>query len=339
MHENLDQPAFVGYYSGAWLWPDDQIGWVKTVLPFFDKVSLILPAELLPRVLDRDPVLAKPLYEMGLLVNREPKDVLDVKASQTIAEALEHAMHEVRYGFGSDFADTLVGRRSPRTITAEHLGPSPETRKVLYALQKRGLASSVGDDGLFRMEPDLQMLLLAICAQTMCSVDRAGGVDAVPFRPPSDRAANNNSRWDPAHVLAYDIGAVGANLSNLALDEVLDIRRTHGPAYRAYLRNLRSFVRTLPVGDDNPRDLDRAFAERREEVQDAASDLRRKTRLSDLKQNLSVGLGWTGAMWTASSGNYVGAALAAAGAAVGLIPGPQTTSAYSYLFRVAEYGR
>ncbi|MDQ0000099.1 MULTISPECIES: hypothetical protein [Pseudarthrobacter] len=339
MEENVEQPAFVGYYSGAWLWPDDQIGWVKTVLPFFDKVSLILPAELLPRVLDQDPVLAQPLYEMGLLVNREPKDVLDVEASQSIAKAMQEAVFQGRTNSLSPFADTLVGRRRRRGITFEHLGPSPEALEVLSALQERGLAGTVGDDGLFRMEEDLQMLLLAICAQTMCSVDRAGGLDAVPFRPHADRAARNDNPWDPAYALANDVGAVGADLSKLALDEVLDIRKTHGSAYRAYLRNLRAFVRTLPVEDANPRDLHRAYAERREEILDAASDLQRATRISDLKQNLSVGLGWAGAMWTASTGNYIGAALAAAGAAVGLVPSRHPTSAYSYLFRVADRGR
>lgn len=193
MQENVAQPAFVGYYSGAWLWPDDQIGWVKTVLPFFDKVSLILPAELLPRVLDQDPVLAQPLYEMGLLVNREPKDVLDVKASQSIAKAIEEALSPSDYSLSS-FADTLVGRSTPRMITYEHFGRSREALEVLNALQERGLAGTVGDDGLFRMESDLQMLLLAVCAQTMCSVDRAGGLDAVPFRPPYDRTYEE---WNP----------------------------------------------------------------------------------------------------------------------------------------------
>ena len=71
---------------------------------------------------------------MGLLVNREPKDVLDIKASQTIAEVMQDAILEGRYGPGSYFADTLVGRRRPRMITAQHLGRSSETQRLLTAL-------------------------------------------------------------------------------------------------------------------------------------------------------------------------------------------------------------
>lgn len=74
---------------------------------------------------------------------------------------------------------------------------------------------------------------------------------------------------------------------------------------------------------------------RQQDIADMASDTRRMTRNSVGKNLASWGLGITGAVWSISTGDSLGAALGAAGLAVGLVRVPAATvGAYSYLFDV-----
>jgi hypothetical protein len=324
---------FVGYYSAAWLWPEDQIDWVKTVLPFFDKISLILPADLLPSVLDRDPVLAQPLYDMGILENREPVEVLDRSASDAIVDAVIREVHRGR--FDPRLGEALIGPTKMPFLTSEHFGHGYRVDDALRLLNSRGLAGSVGKDGLFRLNSDIQMFVLAVCAQTMCMIDRQAGRDASPFRPYGDRTSRLGHRY--SRYLMQDIETVGTDLSALPLDEVLSLRQQHGESYRAYMRNLRKFSE-LPSYSSDVEEA-RAVRARREEIHDAASQLRKYTRISDLKTYAGIGIGIVSATWTARTGDYIGEAIGAASSALGLIPTPGPSSAYAYLFEVAKAGR
>jgi hypothetical protein len=79
-----------------------------------------------------------------------------------------------------------------------------------------------------------------------------------------------------------------------------------------------------------------AFTDRQAEIEDLASDLRRKARKA-WRQPASFALGLAGAAWTYSTGNPIGALLAA-GALVarGLSGKEKEAGAFSYLFTAHE---
>jgi hypothetical protein len=80
-------PEFA-YYYGDWIWDEELTGWIKSLLLFFDGIALALPPERANRLIERNPVLAQPLAELGLLRNYEPNRWFDphVKDIQPILE-------------------------------------------------------------------------------------------------------------------------------------------------------------------------------------------------------------------------------------------------------------
>jgi hypothetical protein len=334
----------VGYYAGGWIWPDDQIDWVKSVLPFFDKLSLILPPELVPQAVRDDDVIAQPLIDLGVLETRNPTDVLDDKATTVIVESIRRIIIERQRKRGleegrslAELAELVTAPEVFQTITATHFGIyDREVEELLRDLQARGLAGALDPrTGLLQLEGNLRAAVVAVCAQTMCLVDRANGLDVVPFRPPTGRSAPG--RWSAAmvEILSGDLASVGVDLSRLPLDDVLAFRDEHLAAYTKYMRNLRSMVRLVDTATDQV-DRRRLILDRQEELREAADSLRRSARRSGIKTGLGVGLGLVGAGVTFGTGAVAGGTVAAVAAAVGLIPDARADSPYTYLFKLAR---
>jgi hypothetical protein len=133
------------------------------------------------------------------------------------------------------------------------------------------------------------------------------------------------------HVVALDLETVSVDLSRVPLDEVLEFRAQHGSEFRAYARNLRSFVAelaSLPIGERDAR-----ICDRQEELADAAHELRRTARRRWIRPLGKAGLALAGAVWNAATGDPIGALVSGGG---GLLEAPESrpVSAYSYLFRV-----
>ena len=84
MSERLDVAY---YYHPAPYWGIDEGGWVKSLLLFFDKVSILLPGYMYGRHHFADPVLAEPLEDRGLLEVLEPTNWIDPDMAKKLAEA------------------------------------------------------------------------------------------------------------------------------------------------------------------------------------------------------------------------------------------------------------
>ena len=67
-------------------------GWVKSLLLFFDKVSILLPDYMYGRHHLADPVLAKPLADRGLLEVLEPTHWVDHDMAGSLAEAVSSCL-------------------------------------------------------------------------------------------------------------------------------------------------------------------------------------------------------------------------------------------------------
>jgi hypothetical protein len=202
-------------------------------------------------------------------------------------------------------------------------------------LQARGLAGALDPKtGLFPLERNIRAAVVGVCAQTMCLVDRANGLDVVPFRPPTGRSAQLPWSTSLIEVLSGDLASVGADLSRLPLDDVLAFREEHLAAYTKYMRDLRNLVRLVDTAPDQA-ERRRLLLDRQEELHDAAASLRRSTRSSGIKTGLGVGLGLVGAGVSFGAGAVIGGVVAAMAAAVGLIPDSRVDSPYTYLFKLA----
>jgi hypothetical protein len=135
-------------------------------------------------------------------------------------------------------------------------------------------------------------------------------------------------------VVASDLEQVTLDLSPIPLDEALGFRKTHGEAHRKYMRNLRAFVRDLAILDEASRG--EALLDRREELADAADDLRRAARKAWRKPLASFGLGIAGSAVALGFGNPIGAGITATHALLGLNRRSDPGSAYSYVFQARE---
>ena len=82
----------VAYCYPAPYWHMGEGGWVKSLLLFFDKVSILLPDYMYGRHHLADPVLAKPLADRGLLEVLEPTHWVDHDMAGSLAEAVSSCL-------------------------------------------------------------------------------------------------------------------------------------------------------------------------------------------------------------------------------------------------------
>jgi hypothetical protein len=131
---------------------------------------------------------------------------------------------------------------------------------------------------------------------------------------------------------------VGVDLGSEDIGEVLQFRKEHHTEHRNYVLSIRKFARELSLMEAAERQM--VFAARQEELDDIASTLR-KMACGGWNKPASFAVSLCGAAWTYSTGDPIGAALAAGGTLMGLSGGDDSieVGAYSYLFRAkSRYG-
>ena len=94
-------------------------------------------------------------------------------------------------------------------------------------------------------------------------------------------------------------------------------------------------------GISDPSVREAELLRRRQEIADLAHDNRRSIGRSVGKSLASWSLGMAGSVWSAATGDVLGAAVGALGVGTGLMPSAtETVGAYSYLFEVTSaFGR
>ena len=337
MSERFD----VAYYYPAPYWGMGEGGWVKSLLLFFDKVSILLPDYMYGRHHVADPVLAEPLEDRGLLEVLEPNKWVDEEMAKSLAETVSgllangvfddlpkevhfHELSRSRMGYGADvdLAESLVSE-----------------------LRAKGLAKPTEDGVSIPLHPSVRTTILVILAQLARS---AGNKQNLSVHPATydeqalrdlidtlsrDRMPSRDS------VIAFDLEPVSFNLDSVPLDEVLQFRAEHQVAHRAYMRDLRGFMAEL-ADVSLPEEREALLLQRRQEISDAAHDLQRSTRRA-LGRNLpSWSFGLAGGVWSATAGDPLGLVFAALGLVSGVLGSRNGDSnkvaAYSYLFRVGH---
>ena len=329
----------VAYCYPAPYWHMGEGGWVKSLLLFFDKVSILLPDYMYGRHHLADPVLAKPLEDRGLLEVLEPTHWIDHDMAGSLAEAVSSLLD------GGVFDDL------PRDVPFNELSQSRMgygadvelAESLVVELQARGLAKPSEDGVSVPLQPTVRTTILVILAQLARA---AGSKQNLSVHPATNNRGALQDLLDTLsrermpsrdRVIALDLEPVSFDLDSVPLDDLLQFRTEHRDAHRAYMRDLRGFMSEL--ADVHPlEEREALLLERRQELADAAHDLQRSTRRALGKNLPSWSLGIAGTAWSATTGDPIGMVLGAAG----LIPSvlgarggdSNKVTAYSYLFQV-----
>ena len=335
MSERLD----VAYYYPAPFWGWDEGGWVKSLLLFFDKVSILLPGYMYGRHQVADPSLAQPLEELGLLEVLEPSHWVDEEMTKSLADAVIGLL-------ANGVFDDLPKDVRFQELSQSRIGYGADIDLagwVVSALQEKGLAKPSEDGVSVPLHPVLRTTILVLLAQLSRSAGKKHNLNIHPATQDMSAVTdlmNTLSRERmPSRdsVIALDLEPVSFDLDSVPLDELLGFRTEHQAAHRAYMRDLRGFMAEL-ADIDLPEERKALLLQRRQEIADMAHELQSSTRRA-LGRNLpSWSLGLAGSAWSAVAGDPVGTVLSALGLVSSLLGFKSTDStkvtAYSYLFRV-----
>jgi len=327
-----ERPEIAFYYPNPMWYSGD---WIKSLILFFDGVGLLVPTYMRDRPEIEDPAIVAGLKQHGLLHVLEPETVVDAAATERLATAMTDIIV-------SGALDSL-GKENTQfaELSYSRLGGYGDRglANMIHAeLKKRGLARDTRDGVSIPMHPMVRSLILVLLAQILRPHgDRLG----VELSPATDRPEVVDALKEllslphipsAGHVVAADLKVVGVDLASVPVDEVLSFRREHLEQHKAYARAARRFVRELSLLGEKDRTA--AVTERAQELEQMARELA-NTSSKAWRQPASFALSVAGAAWTVTTGDPIGAVLAAGAALVGYSSGSTIESevgAYSYLF-------
>ena len=329
----------LAYYYPAPYWGLAEVDRLKSLLLFFDGIAILLPRYMSGRESAADPVLAGPLREMGLLTILEPETFVD----QAVTEALITAVTELITN--GAFDDLDHPKHAYQELSRSRMGWGADVElsdMITEELVARGLARPSEDGVSVPLHPFVRATFLVLLSQLARDAGRRAGLRLHPattsYRTVQDllRVLSLPASPSSGHLVTLDLETVGLDLESVPLDDILDFREHHGKAYRAYARNVRQQVSELGLLEPEEREV--TLADRREEVRDAAKDLRNATRLRWRNPLGTFALGAAGAVWLGAGPlrDPLGAVLATAAAAsvlAGASLGQQPVIAYSYIFQ------
>ena len=330
------------YYYPAPYWLAKEGDWIKSLLLFFDEVAILLPDYMRGRHRDADPSLAGPLEEQGLLRILEPKDWIDAEVAETLAEIMVELLA------GGVF-DALPEEGHFAELSQSRIGYGADAELAEFLvdeLQQRGLARPSEDGVSIPLHPVVRTTILVILGQLARSAGDRRGMAIHPATNCREAATDLLDALSREYMpscegaVRLDLEPVTLDLSTIPLEEVLQLREDHGEAHRAYMRSLRGFLVELGRIHD-PVEREVALLERRQEIADLAHDNRRSVVRSMGKSMASWSMGIAGGVWSAATGDVLGATVGALGLGAGLVPGSaETVGVYSYLFSVTSaFGR
>lgn len=334
MNERLD----VAYYYPAPYWATGEGAWIKSLLLFFDKVSILLPDYMYGRHHVADPVLAEPLEDQGLLEVLKPETWIDREMAEQLAEAISGLLAKGVF-------DDLSQSDHFHELSQSRMGYRADVKlaaSLVSELQAKGLAKPSEDGVSIPLHPSVRTTILVILAQLARSAGSKRNLSVHPatnYGPALKDLIDTLSRErmpSRESVIAFDLEPVSFNMDSVPLDELMQFRVEHRVAHKTYMRDLRGFMAEL-AEVNLPEEREALLLERRQEISDAAHDLQRSTRMA-LRRNLpSWSFGLAGGVWSATTGDPLGLIFSALGLASGIWGSKATdstkVSAYSYLFQ------
>ncbi|MEV6305387.1 hypothetical protein AB0M02_38655 [Actinoplanes sp. NPDC051861] len=326
-------------------------GWMKNVLLFFDGVALLAPPEALDRVFEGQEETVVPLLESGALRLLDPHRLIDDDVAQQLLDFLlqsaagifdryflaqgEHArlMSVLEETGGVIYESRQLGMYARRSVA--------EAAEMLWEeLRRRGLVSELSADNSLRANPLFWMVYQALLAHLVRASGRRFGLDLHPVTDDGTLLRRTTAiltmpgQPSTGHVVQFDLDNIALDLTDAPLDEVLAFRDEHGEAFRRYRADLRLFTLELAGMDEHERAA--AFVRRREELADAAEDLRRLGHRRWRRPAASIALGCAGAAWYGNKGVWDDSIITFLAGMIGASGPPAFDSAFSYLFAARD---
>ena len=335
MSQQNKTPPDVAYVYPAPYWGIYDSAWVKSLLLFFDQVAILLPDYMYGRHQAADPTLVEPLEDRGLLQVLEPKKWVDENMANQLAEIVVEL-------FTNGAFDDLPKEKYFHELSQSRIGYSADVGLAAFLvgeLRARDLARPSEDGVSIPLHPTVRTTILVILGQLSRAAGSKHGFAIHPTtnhpEAISDLIETLSRQPMPSRgkVITFDLEpVVSLGMDSMPLDDILQFRDDHQDAHRTYMRNLQRFMAEL-AGIDIAEEREALLLERRQEIADAAHDIRSSTTRARRK-NLSWSLGLAGGAWSLGTGDLLGAALAACGLITGLLREPKKVTAYSYLFAV-----
>jgi hypothetical protein len=326
------------YYYPEPYWLAEEGGWIKSLLLFFDEVAILLPSYMKGRNVVADPTLAGPLEERGLLRVLEPEVFVDEETATELTAVVEALIHEGAFdelpkaGGYAELSMSRMGLNVLHTVT----------QRVLDELSARGLAVPTQDGVSIPMHPRIRSIYLVLLAQLARQAGVRSELDLHPVTngrgatEAFEQLADLAPMPSRGQLVALDLEVVTVDLESVPLEEVLEFRQENQREHRRYMENLRTFALELSLLEEV--DRARSLQDRQAELQEQASDLRKRalTAWKSPKDVTGFGLGLAGAAWSLAAHNPVPAALGILGTGLKMLPSGADGSVYSYLFRASR---
>lgn len=314
----------------------DRGDWIKNLILFFDGIALLVPEYMKEKPEVIDPTIVTGLKQYNLLHILEPERVIDATASEQLAAAMREIIESGKLDAlkaDSDFHELSMSRLG-------YFGNERLATELFKELKKRGLARESEDGKSIPMHAKVRSLVLVLLSQILRSY---GSKMDAELSPVTDRqtvvsalAEMLEQKVIPSTgtVIAFDMATVSVDVGSIPIDEVLSFRKESFQAYRRYALSARRFAQELSkMNDGERRD---AFDLRQTELDDLASDIRKKARKA-WKKPAALAFSLTGAAVSLAAGHPLAAALSLSSALLGYTPGGKPEmGAYSYLFRASE---
>ena len=328
----------VAYYYPAPYWHGGEGDWIKSLLLFFDAVAILLPDYMYGRHAGADPTLVEPLEDQGLLQILNPNDWVD----QTVTEELASLIVEL---LTTGAFDDLPPDSYFTELSYSRMGYGADVElstMLVEELQAKNLARPTEDGVSIPLHPVVRTTILVLLAQLSRAAGERRGFTVHPatneYQAIHDLVCTLGRESFPSagHVVTFDLEAVTLNLESVPLDDVLAFRESEHRAHKTYMRNLRGFLSEVANADGSEAQ-EVLLLERREEMADAAHDLRRIARRAFARTLGSWSLGLAGAAWSGAGGDLLSLALSGGSLASGALPKPRSTpTAFSYIFEAAR---
>lgn len=324
-------PEVAFYYPNPY-WRDPD--WAKNLILFFDGIGMLIPNYMEHHSDLDDLAVIAGLKQHHLFHVIEPESAVDEAATKSLANSLVDII-------ASDRLDHLRSDDSTQfhTLSMSRLGYSGDRELAQFVFQElkvRGLALDTKDGVSIPMHPTVRSLILVLLAQILRPQGRERGLDLSPAtdRPELVSALTEllsaPSAPTVSDVVSFDMATVGVDLGSVDIQEILAFRKEHYSDHRNYSLSVRKFARELSLMPKDERS--KAFEARQEELNDLASKLLKLAR-GAWNKPACFAISLSGAAWTYTTGDPIGAAIAAGGSMLGLVGGDTVeVGAYSYLF-------
>jgi hypothetical protein len=319
------------YYPNPMWYSGD---WVKNLILFFDGIALLVPAYMKHRPEEIDPAIVTGLKKHGLLHIIEPEKSVDKGATEKLATALTNI---ITSGALDHLAKEKTAFHELSMSRLGYYGDESLAKMIFEELKRRNLATDSEDKVSIPLHPMVRSLILVLLAQILRTYGTTMNAELSPATdvPQLVEALSELLIAKPAPssaaVVSFDLNIVSVDLGPIPIGEVLHFRKENLKAHRRYCLSARKFAQELSRMPEAERKT--AFNLRQTELDDIASDLRKKAREA-WKKPASFGLTLAGTAIAAAAGHPVAAALTVAAAAL-RYEGTKAadTGIYSYLFK------